>query len=250
MKKFNFLKSKNPFAILLLVSVLSMASCSKDDGNSNNETAVMEDDAVEVIESSLAKETNGMTKTVETTIETADAELLFTEEPTIECGQMYNDSYSETYSKGNYSYNYAVSRDYLLSCNEEGNPESFSYSLDFNGVYDTPRMSSNDSTTVEWSITNLETTETSSTFNGSYLREGTQVSKVRNKNTFNSTLTIDLSDLIVNKSTYTILSGTAQVAFVGLSSNGNQYTFNGTLTFNGDETATLILNGNTYIINL
>jgi len=247
MKKIKFLKRNMPLVILGLLLSIGITSCSKDDDNSNSE--ITEEEAVEVIESSLAKETNGASKTVETAVETADEQMLFTEEPTIECGQTYSDSYNESFTGATYSYDYAVSRDYLLSCGILNKPESLSYSLEFNGVYDTVRMSSNDTTTVDWVISNLLSMENPA-FNGSYLREGTQVSKVRNMNTFTSTLSITMNNLTVDKNTYVILSGTAQVSFVGTSSSGGQYTFNGSLTFNGDETATLIINGNTYTINL
>ena len=228
--------------MIVLVFVFTMTSCSKDDTDSNN-ADVTEAEAVDAIESSLAKETNGLAKTVETTSETAD-------DTSIECGQLYNDSYSENYDNGNYSYSYAVSRDYELTCTTEGSPDILAYQLNFNGMYETPRMSSDDSTTVNWLISDLGATETSSNFNGSYLREGTQISKVRNMNTFESTISYTLSNLVVNKNTYQILSGSAQVSFVGISSTGNQYNFTGLLTFNGDNTATLVLNGNTYVINL
>lgn len=249
MKKRIVLKSIKVVVIVSLLSVFGLTSCSKDDETASPAATITDEEAVEVIENSLAKDSGGMAKTVETTIETAVQESMYTDQPTVECGQLYTDSYSEDFSNGNYSYNYAITRDYILTC-VNGSPESLTYDLDFSGVYDTPRMSSNDSTTLDWQVSNLGATETSSTFSGSYLREGTQVSKVFNMNTFESTLTYTLSNLVVDKNTYQILSGSAQVSFLAESSNGNTYSFSGSLTFNGNNTATLILNGNTYTIHL
>ena len=66
----------------------------------------------------------------------------------------------------------------------------------------------------------------------------------------NNLSTYSLNNIAVSKTTYNIVSGTASVVFNGVSSTGNQYTYDGTITFNGNNTATLVINGNTYTINL
>ncbi len=247
MKKINFLKSKKPLVILLLISVFSITSCSKDE---SEETTLDEADVVEAIESSLVMETNGMSKTVETTAKTADEEGLYTETPTVACGETIINSYNEADTNGGYSYNYSLNSSNILTCTVNGYPDYFTYSATLTGIYNTPRMSSEDEFELTWTVTGLPPINSSIIFNGDYVREGTQVSKVLNMNTFSSALTFSLANVSVSKTTYQIESGTAHVSFVGVSSNGNQYTYSGILTFNGDGTATLILNGNTYIINL
>lgn len=247
------MKRKNVFQIgttmvaFLLVATLSLTSCNKDDDNGSD---IQESEVVDAVSNSLSKDTNGMAKSMSTAVDYTEDENLDTTTPNLNCGQLYTDSYAENYSSTNYTYNYSASCNYQLSCTTDGAAQSLSYNVNRAGDYDTPRMSSNDNAEAQWTISNLEAANTTTLFNGSYVRTGTQVSKVRNQNTFSSTLTYSLSNIAVNKTTHQIASGTAAVAFTGVSSTGNQYTYNGTITFNGDSTATLIINGNSYTINL
>lgn len=249
MKTKSFFKSSSKLVALLLVTTLSITSCNKDDDNSTS-NAIEEADAVETIENSLVTESNGMSKSMETTMVYAESQNLYTTSPSINCGQLYSEAFSENYSSSNYTYNYSANCNYLLNCNVDGNAQSFDYSFNRNGDYDTPRMSSDDEVNANWNITDLDASVTNTLFNGSYVRNGSQVSKVRNMNTFNSTLTYSLNNIAVNKDTYKIVSGSASVVFQGTSTSGNSYTYNGTITFNGDDTATLVINGNTYTIYL
>jgi len=248
MKTENLFKSKAKTLALTFFAVLSLTSCNKDDDS--NTTDVQETEAVEAVENSLKQETNGMSKSLETAVVYAEDQNLYTASPSLNCGQLYSDSYNENYSSTNYSFNYVGTFNYQLSCNSNGNPQSLSYNADREGDYDTPRMASDDEASASWSISSLDDSSEDVIFNGTYVRAGTQVSKIRNQNTFSSTLTYSIEEIAVNKSTYKITAGSASVTFVGVSSTGNQYTYNGNITFNGNDTATLVINGNTYTINL
>ncbi|MDF1676550.1 MAG: hypothetical protein P1U44_12620, partial [Vicingaceae bacterium] len=72
---------------------------------------------------------------------------------------------------------------------------------------------------------------------------------VRNQNPFTSTINDSLTNIEVDKTTHKILSGNASITLI-VTFAGNQYNFSGNITFNGNNTATLVLNGNTYTINL
>jgi hypothetical protein len=229
-----------------LIGSLMFTSCTKD----GETTDIQANEAVEVIESALANESNGMSKTMSTTLDYATAQNVFTATPYLNCGQVYALSYNESYSASNYSYSYTAQRNALLNCDANGTRQSFTSNTNFSGNYSTPRMSSDDTIETLFSVTGLSVTNSNTIFNGNYTRKGTQVSKTRNNNSFSSTLTCSLNNINVNKTTYMIQSGSASVNFVGVSSSGNQYTFSGTITFSVNETATLVLNGNTYNINL
>lgn len=247
MKRKNVFQKGTKIVVFLLVSTLSLTSCNKDDDNSSD---IQESEVVDAVDNSLSTDTNGMAKSMNTAVVYAEDENLDTATPNLNCGQLYTDSYAENYSSTNYTYNYSASCSYQLSCNADGAAQSFSYDVNRAGDYDTPRMSSNDNAVAQWNISDLEAANANTLFNGSYVRTGTQVSKVRNQNTFSSTLTYSLSNIAVNKTTHQIASGSATVTFTGVSSTGNQYTYNGTITFNGDNTATLVINGNSHTINL
>ena len=111
-------------------------------------------------------------------------------------------------------------------------------------------MYSDDSVVSGLQVTGLAPAQAIAVLNGSYVREGYQESKVHNMNHFSSEVTITVNNLSVNKYTQAITGGTATVVFNGVGSAGGNYSFTGSITFNGNETATLIVNGNSYTINL
>lgn len=249
MKNELVLNSFKSLVLITLLSTLGLVSCSNDDDNDASAT-ITEQEVVDAVESSMAKESNGLSKTMETTIVTAEEESMLVEQENNLCGQTTTENFTQTGDNGNYSYDYNINTSYFLSCTAFGFPSSLAFEASTDGQYITPRMTSNDTSSLDWTVSGLSPVNSSVTFNGEYQRNGTQVSLVRNMNTFESTLTFNLSSVIVNKTTYEIESGTATVAFVGTSSTGAQYTFVGSITFNGDGTATLLINGNTYTINL
>lgn len=241
-------KNRTQFFIALgLVFSIAFISCSKDESNTAD---VQQSDAVDAITNSLSKQSNGMASSIELATNYADEQSIYTNTATLTCGQLYNYSDDESYSETNYSYNYDVQSSVQLNCSSSGEADNFLYQATRTGTYDTPRMSSDDNAVSNWTMTGLNTTSTNAIINGSYQRNGTQVSKVRNNNSFQSTINYTSTNINVNKTTHKIESGLATVSFIANSSSGNQYSCTGTITFNGNDTATLVINGNTYTINL
>ncbi|RZJ67461.1 MAG: hypothetical protein EOO50_05595 [Flavobacterium sp.] len=235
-------------AALVVFGSAIFYSCSSDENGTS--ASSQEKDAVDAITYSLQSDSNGLAKSVESASMYAADENLYARAVTLECGVPYSASYDEAWEGTNYSYDYSISRNTELSCTAEDTPSSLSYNASHDGVYDTPRMSSDDAAALQWTLAGLDATSQNATLDGSYVRNGSQVSKVREQNTFKSTLTYDLTAINVSKTNHQIVSGSASVAFAGVSSNGNSYNYNGTITFNGNGTATLVINGNTYTINL
>ena len=58
-----------------------------------------------------------------------------------------------------------------------------------------------------------------------------------------------LTELVVDKESYTISSGTGSVVLTMLSEEV-EYSFEGDLVFNGDETLSITINGTEYLIDL
>ncbi|MDK2772640.1 MAG: hypothetical protein KYX68_10505 [Flavobacterium sp.] len=247
MKKLIYSLKNVTVVAVLFVASQAVISCNKDDDSSD---AIQEEDVVEVIENSLKMDTGGLSKSIETSVSVCDEEDVYTQTPSINCGEEYVNNYTYQNAVNNYEANYSFSSAYMMNCDSNSNPSSFTYEFTNSGTYDTPRMSSDDHASANWEITGLDASTDVVALNGAYERIGSQVSKVRNMNTFASTLNYTINSLQVNKVSYQIQSGTIALSFIGTSSNGNQYTFSGTITFNGNQTATVVINGNTYVINL
>jgi hypothetical protein len=111
-------------------------------------------------------------------------------------------------------------------------------------------MSSDDKSTGTFTISDFGSASTSYTYNSSYTREGSQVSKVRYKRHFTSKTIITSTNIKVDKATKKILSGEATATISGGASTGESFSYSGTITFNGDQKATLkFQNGSSYSIN-
>jgi hypothetical protein len=103
-------------------------------------------------------------------------------------------------------------------------------------------MSSDDSSSGGFVLTGLAPAAPAYVLNTTYTRDGSQVSKIARNYSFTSKLIIKSTNINVDKTSFKILSGTATVTVSGASSSGKSFNFNGTITFNGDNKATLVLN--------
>lgn len=233
------------FKILsVILSFLLITSCSEDDSITSESLSAEE--AVEIIEAALAEESGGLT---ETAIAYTKA---FVEEisQNVQCNATSTDSYEFTRNGSVTQASYTFNWEFLITCNGLSIPQSASFTANGNGSYNTQRIDSEDASTLSASITGLQPTSSEMTFNGSYERMGSQQISINQTikdvtTDFNATIT----DLIVNKSDYEIASGSGVFTLSG-DANGNSFSFEGSLTFNGDNTATVTINGNAYTIEL
>lgn len=233
-------KVRNPLkqaGITVIAITLLLTSCKKE--NTEN-AAITEEDAVEVMTQAVSDESGGLS------VQTEDAAKIANTTDLV-CGQLSDTSFSGQNSAGAViTYNYSVQMSRQLTCN--GNvPQQFTFNYTGQNSYNAPRMSSGDNTTAGFVITGLEPSATQYVFNQQYVRNGTQQSKIRYQRSFTSTLTITSSNIVVNKATQKIVSGSATVQFAGSTSGGGSVSYGGTITFLGNSQATLALNnGNNY----
>lgn len=223
------------------VLTLGLSSCTKNN-ESQTDSTVTVDDAADAVTQAVSPESAGMVAQT-----TTAARMVTTS--TLSCGLEKDSSISGQNAPGStITYSYALNWNSNLSCN--GNmPQQFQFNFSGKSSYDAPRMSSNDSSNAQFTATGLEPSATQYIFNQTYSRNGSQVSKVRNKRSFTSTINITSSNITVNKSTGEIISGAATVTVSGAGSGGDSFNYTGTLTFLGNKQATLVLgNGNTYSI--
>ncbi|HAD95798.1 MAG TPA: hypothetical protein DCG19_00250 [Cryomorphaceae bacterium] len=245
------LKLKSRFfrlmGIALLAPVLFLSSCNKDDDDDTQEQTISEEEAAEVVIASVSAETAGTVGQVE------EASLLITAEiDEDDCNQTVTGSITGSNPPGTVmEYTYDYNRSYTLSCDGSNEPQSLTYAFTGTSGYNAPRMASDDHVSSEASVTGLGSSSVNLTFNQSYGRNGSQQSKIRNKQAFTSKVSVQTNNLVVNKLTKKVESGNATVNISGKSSNGSNFAYTGTIVFNGNGQATLnIQGGGTYVINL
>jgi hypothetical protein len=238
---------KRSYTWLLLAGLAAMlvTGCKKDDASVGTDDAIVltNDDAADAMASTLGggQSTAGLTAQLEEaatiagggTLGKADAAASVSWDTTI----------TRTRT-GTYSYDYTFKYSISLA---NVNRLDFGYSM--KGTYDTPRMSSSDSAGATFQVANL-LAGSSYSITGIYNRYGSQTSKIRNKASWTSTIIFSTTALLIDKTTKRVSGGTAALTMYGKSSTGNIYSFTATVTFLGNQQATLVVGGKTYTINL
>lgn len=236
---------KSIIKLTYFVGVFSVIiSCSNDDDTSVN--TISEQDAVEILEASLKTSSGGFNITSKNFSEALSTTITANEV----CGTLYQDTYPFTHNGMYVEADYSINWFYELSCNMFNIPQIVELKTESNGSYTTQRMYSQDAAETGLTITGLSPTYSVFTYNGYLKREGQQTIVTNQlSKSINSTVGVDFIDLLVEKYNYSIVSGSA--AFdIQVITNANSLSFVGTIVFEGNGIATVIVNGNSYTINL
>lgn len=244
MKRVKTISARFAVCASALLLAGSLAACSDEDVKN---TGVTEADAADAIEASLTAESNGVAKMAADASALAETQSVYTASPDLTCGETHTVQYNPAYTGANFSYDYSGTRMYSLFCGNDGTPMSFDYDSQVSGTYETPRMLSDDNATTNVSFTNLAGSDITN-ITGTYVRNGSQESKVRLRRSFSSVVNISLHNMSISKTTRQITGGTATVSITGTGTN--TFYYNGSITFNSNNTATLTINGTAYTINL
>jgi hypothetical protein len=129
-------------------------------------------------------------------------------------------------------------------------PDNFSGNLSYTGSYSGPKISSANTGSATFVVAGLSPTATDFILNGEYKRAGSFKSKIDTTNTGNSNIDIVITNLKITKPAHTISGGSAAISVTGVVPKKGNFTYTGTLVFNGDGTATLTLNSIIYTIDL
>ena len=225
------------YGSVFVLTTLLLVSCKK------NEEEITTDDAADVVSYAIESSSGGVSDQLKDCSEEAEVQLA-----TLNCGETFDTVVSHSYN-GAVTGNYTTQRHYTLNC-DAGVISSLTCTGSYSGNYDAPRMSSSNSGGINWVLTGLDVSSSEYSFNGSLNRSGTHTSKVRNKYTFNTSLSITSSNVMIDKTTHKIVSGSGSVTLTCDVVDGGSYDFSGSIVYHANETATLTINGNTYTITL
>ncbi len=233
---------KTVFKIMTMALLpLMIFSCSDNDDPNVQEDAITPEEAVLLVENSLDEESGGSIETM--------VELTVIIEVAIEdaaCGSTYEDSIAYDYDQNSIDASYTGGWSYQLQCNAESAFTSSSFSYDTVATVNTPRITASGSSSMLGSIEGLDPEVEDITLTGSYQGAYTQELTISGKNV-NSKLTIDLSSLTINKETDTVSSGEGSFTLTG-TANKSSFSYAGTITFNANGSASVIIDGETHII--
>ncbi len=237
---------KTSFKFLAFTAVISiLASCSDDDTNNN---LISEEEVVEIVQRTVASDTYGMAAQIEDASDILDNEIS-TKINKI-CGVLQEGSIiAESNPSMVSSYSYSVSYKHEMVCVDNTLSE---YLIDFSasGQYTTPRIESNDETILDVAVSNLESQASQYVYNGSFRRDGSQVVRIVAEKVYSSTISIQNSDLLVDKTSFEIVAGTSTFSLTGSSTRGGSFSYNGTIIYNDNGTASIEINGAIYNVVL
>jgi hypothetical protein len=252
---------KNLKLSLIVLLMLGAFSCKKDNSASTS-SSVTTDQAADIAAGSLAENSNGFASVTDDIAVNAQGISSVNSGLTVNstqatasvhqaCGTTVTDSVTRNITVDSVTVNYFFKYAHTLNCNSNNVPDNVIDTLTYKGSFDGPRLSSSNSGNAKATIAGLSPSATNFLVNGEYTRDGSFQSKVGNKASGNSHISIVGTNILLSKPGRKILGGTATITITGTGPKGNSFSFNGTIKFNGDGTATLTLSGGaSYTINL
>lgn len=229
----NKFTTRNVFMItaMLFSTTILFSACKKE---STDET-ISDEEVVEAITQSVSASSGGLVTQTETTAS-------LTSNNTLACGGSKDSTISGQNLPGAViTYNYSLNFHSSLVC-AFGIPSQFNASFTGTSSYTALRMSSIDKCNGQMVVTGLAPSASNYVLNANFVRNGTQQSSVRYQRSFTSTITITSANITVSKSTMKIISGSATVQFDASASGGANVSRGGTITFLGNNEATIKLN--------
>jgi hypothetical protein len=237
--------------IVALCLALGFTQCKKKTSDPTpeprSEVVVTEDDAADIVASSAGSGSYGMSSSASD----ASQKTYVASNSSVPCLYSLDTTFTKTNTTNSLgiTYNYSLNYKYQMYCT--GNIlTSMVCQVTTSGNVELPRVSASANSTGNLTLTGILPSSTSYTANGSYVRNGTATSKVRNKNSYTYTLNFNLSNLSINKTNYAVQSGSGTITITATTSTGKAYNFTGTLTYLNATTAALIINGKNYTVNI
>lgn len=238
---------KKLFLSLMSMAVVLLTYSCKDNSDSSS---ISTDDAAEMISMSMSSDAMGATSfisgSVDASANASDNGMLKAKATTV-ISKDTTISYASN-SNALITYSMNANMSYQFSVDAQNQVTNSTVTYDYNGNFDAPRLSSVHTGSGNLSLTGIDTDICM--VNGLFKRTSDVQTKGVNAKETNSETTIVLTDIQVNKSTEQILSGTATVSITGSLASKGDFSYSGTITFNGAGLATLVLGSKSYSVNL
>lgn len=209
-----------------LIAGAAFTSCTKTD---NSPSAVTEDDAAEVVTEAVVPNSAGLAVQAQGAVTVSSNTYYSTL-----CGTAKDTAVSGSGSVGSaISWNYNFNWHWSLDCTAQ------EFDLTFRGLvnYTGPIITSADSSIATYAVTGLGA-PSQWMVNVNYTRYGNKQFTNGRQLAFASQLTFTSTNIVIDKSTQKIVSGTAAVQLIGTDNAGKSFSYSGTLTFNGNNTGT------------
>lgn len=246
---------------LVLLLLLGALSCKKNGSNPSTGSTVTTDQAADITATSLAENSYGIASIADNLSANAATQgSVAAGAPAVNsvgtasvhqaCGTTLTDSISNSGTNGSQTFSYFFKFARTMNCNTSNEPDNLANNILYRGNFSGPNLTTADTGSAIFTIAGLTFSAKTYVLNGEYKRSGSFQSKVGNDASGHSNVDIVVTNLVLNKPTRKIASGSATISITGSTSKHGDFSYTGTLVFNGDGTATLTINGTVYAINL
>jgi|GEM_PF-6875968 len=164
------------------------------------------------------------------------------------CGVGKDTSFTKQYSGTYNSYALQSTYAYQLNCSNHI-PDNIGVTFTLGITRTGTRTNATSNTQGSYEITGFEASSKSYVINGEINRTATLTLLYRNNSEVKTTSKLTVQNLALNKETQQITGGSASYSLFGIGENGS-FNYTSTVTFNDDKTATIIIQGKTYSVNL
>ena len=164
------------------------------------------------------------------------------------CGLTFDSLASFTIDRPNLQASYTTEWEWTVYCNSLNLPTDLDFNRTAEGSFETTRFIGEDTAESGFAVNDL-LSGPNLTLSGTYLRAGTQASKVGEQKTFDYTMDLSVEELLVQKFTWEVVSGNGAFALTGTTSTGASYSITGTYELAPNGIVTVIVNGNVYTFN-
>jgi hypothetical protein len=151
---------------------------------------------------------------------------------------------------GTITWSYDFSYNFRLNCNAEELPDNIAVNLNYNGSFDSPKLAFEYSGLSELALRRFEESEEDFLMDGLYKRSGSFEIKEGEQKAGSSSIEITLTNIAIDKSTHKIVDGSSSFLLTGSVSGRGTFKYEGTVEFNGNDTADLKIKSEVYLLNL
>jgi hypothetical protein len=233
---------------LILFSALVLVSCKEDEPEV---VQLSPEESAEIVSSSVTTDIVGVTfdlTRISGEINTDGGRLDAAN--SISCGQLLDTAVSVNYESQFVTFNFSASYSVELVCTERGAPTELTASFLSQGNYDGQRVTAEGETGGNLSLTGFGFSNVAYDLSGSMNRDYLIVQKEGEQNGYNSESDIQLQSILIDKENLQIAGGVALYNVSGTRVNGEAFSFTATVTFNGDQTATIVTNNREFVVDL
>lgn len=227
------------FVIVAFASLLS--SCENAD---EIIAAISESDAVEIIEANLQANAGGLVTNIEDIAEQLVAAVSSGEL----CDSLYSKTIEDDFQGSQIQASYTSEISYEMACNTFDIPQTATFSALTSAMYNSSRIVSDDDGDFSGNATGLQPSSLTMNMTGDYSRTGAQELNFAEQKDITSILAVNLNTLEISKQDFEIQSGNGIISLTG-STADEAFSFEGTIVFNGGNTATITINNTTYEID-